>query len=182
MLDESHSMISNQLQNLEIREPALITKEGNDILLPPAGKSKAYLTPTKQIPPEELSKPGQLMSQGKFPRREEDKPYENTLQMEGTEQSSQLQLSLTAKQALQDAFLGWSESECLHYLKQGHQSDSANLRLGLIYLSQDRLLDAMTHLKRVSSGFRVCLTALKVADILYRQDKTKEALQSLERA
>ena len=88
--------------------------------------------------------------------------------MEGTEQSSQLELSLTAKQALQDAFLGWNESECLHYLKQGHHSDAANLRLGLIYLSQDRFPDALTHLKRVTSGFRVFLTALKVADILYR--------------
>jgi len=47
MLDESHSMISNQLQNLEIREPALITKEG--VELPLAGKSKASLTPTKQL-------------------------------------------------------------------------------------------------------------------------------------
>jgi hypothetical protein len=47
MLDESHSMISNQLQNLEIREPALITKEGGD--LPSVAKSKASLTPTKQL-------------------------------------------------------------------------------------------------------------------------------------
>ena len=47
MLDESHSMISNQLQNLEIREPSLITKEG--VELPLAGKSKASLTPTKQF-------------------------------------------------------------------------------------------------------------------------------------
>jgi hypothetical protein len=83
-------MISNQLQNLDIREPALITKEVNDKLFPPVGKSKASPTPTKQIPPEELSKPGQLMSQGKSLRKDEDKPYENTLQMEGTEQSSLL--------------------------------------------------------------------------------------------
>lgn len=84
MLDESHSMISNQLQNLEIKEPALITKEVNDKLLAPAGKSKASLTPTKQIPPEELYKPGQVKSQVKSPRREEDKPYENNFQLEGT--------------------------------------------------------------------------------------------------
>jgi hypothetical protein len=62
----------------------------NDKLLPPAGKSKASLTPTKQIPPEELSKVEQLKSQGKSLRKEEDKPYENNIQMEGTEQSSQL--------------------------------------------------------------------------------------------
>jgi len=44
--------------------------------------------------------------------KEEEKPYENTFQMEGTEESSQLHLSLTTKQALQDAFLAWTESEC----------------------------------------------------------------------
>lgn len=47
MLDESHSMISNQLQNLEIREPALITREGCDFA--PVTKSKASFTPTKQL-------------------------------------------------------------------------------------------------------------------------------------